>query len=1035
MARQSSADKSKQVIGSEGTARSGSASSSDKPRQTVGPDMTNKIKMVGRSAEIEKLLGYLRARKARHFLYYWAHGGLGKTRLLEELLLRMQGEEPGYHASGIIDLYHTDTHSNSDVERAIVEGVDAERHWFHEYRTKRQRYRELRELGADSRLLETRRAELSKLFVAEFNLMADAVHKIVLTFDTVELLQYESSLVEEQAGLDTVDTRLKPWLLQVLPQLRNVLVVFAGRRKEAAPGEQTDPQMRLENDLTSAFGDELEIVELQPLTREEAAAFIHELPDGDVVLPEKYWAVAHKLTGGRPIFLHLLVDLLRSLAENPQHIRDLLDDSQGLVDAAEDDTGLKVARQTFQATVLESISNSTHEWGQYLKLIALMPKGVDRDILADTTGFRPDEADDLLKWLQPLSFVKEHAPLARLQPCAETPGALAEPQLPRLFLHDEMYTLLTTPEVMQNLRMNERRVARDLASAYYTPRIAKLQAQLAQPCTAEARIPWRERLHKLQVEQLYYLLAQDPRAGYQQYRSLSDQASRERQVGFGMQLLDEFLRFYNTSDRRLQFKKAGIAHEQVIRENALLWLERFHWWAQYDRAVDFASKILADPAKFHIAADDAAIMGNAVALWARARTVLHGHELDTVAKADRALAQVREAVARGEAAGLARARLATSIGYSLVQGGHLDRASGYNSEAQAAFRERESRWDELAMLLNNQSWLYASQGAMILARPLAREALKLNEEHQQRYSTGLTLSTLATIENIDGNWREAQGHAEEAEAIFNELEDAHGRVLALLAMAQAKRKRAKYEIQKGRKRDQERQLLEEARNNLETAIELAERAGLRSDTPSLFSKLGKVYRELGRVVTDLENSKAGSRFYLRSDETFRHALMLEELNKLERAGMLVDYAEMLAVWGNAEAARMVLAQFVAEWTALHGQPALDGDLDLGRISTEYLRPLGKFERLQGQLALVEAREEEALQHYGRAFVCFQRFSPTAKEKETMVELLYDDLRTLSAPRKRELVARLRAMSGEAASSEIQEAMESFVTALSILLGV
>ena len=275
--------------------------------------------MVGRSAEIDKLLSYLRARKARHFVYYWAHGGLGKTRLLEELLAKVQDEGPGYHASGIIDLYHTDTHSNSDVERAIVEGVDRGEPLVPRSTVmSASATSSCASWGLTRGYLETRRAQLSELFVAEFNQMADEAHKLVLTFDTVELLQYESSLVEEQAGLDTVDTRLKPWLLSVLPQLRNVLVVFAGRPKKPAPGEQTDPQARLVNDLTNAFGDELEIIELQPLTREESIEFIHKLPDGDVVLPEKYWAVAHKLTGGRPIFLHLLADLLRSLAEDPE---------------------------------------------------------------------------------------------------------------------------------------------------------------------------------------------------------------------------------------------------------------------------------------------------------------------------------------------------------------------------------------------------------------------------------------------------------------------------------------------------------------------------------------------------------------------------------------------------------------------------------------------------------------------------------------------------------------------------------------------
>ncbi len=1007
---------------------------SSRPRQNLSecPGITHKIEMVGRKTEIHRLTSLLRSRKARHFVYYSAHGGLGKTRLLEELLARVRDAGPGYHASGIIDLYHTDTHSNSDVERALVEGLDPETRWFQEYRGERQRYLKLREMGADSRHLEGLRAHLSELFVTEFNKMADEAHKLVLTFDTVELLQYESSLVEEKAGLDTVDTRLKPWLLRVLPQLRNVLVVFAGRPKERAPGEQTDPQARLESDLRSAFGDELSIVKLQGLTRDETAEFIHKLPDGDVILPEEYLEVAHKLTGGRPIFLHLLTDLLRSLAEDPKHIYRMLDDCKELVNMAEDDPTLTAARAKIQRTILESIFNNARELGGYLGLIALMPKGVDRDILVETTGLRPDEADALLAQLRPLAFVKEYTPPVVQEPRLGETEDLARLPGYRLFLHDEMYALLTMPAVMPNLRMNERRVAKDLISAYYTPRIKELQGQLARPLSAEACIPLRERLQKLQVERLYYLLAQDPRTGYQEYRMLSDQANRERQTGLAMRLLDEFLRFYNNPDRRKQFAGAGIEHERVIRENTLLWLERFHWWAQYRRAIEFAEQIRTDPAAFHIGSSDIAIMGNVVALWARARAVLFSYEPETVKQASRTSEQVRTAASRGEPVGLARARLATSIGYHLDLGGNLAEAGRYYLEALAAFRELDCCWDELAMLLNNLAWLYASQGQMILARPLGREALTLNEEHRQRYSTGLTLSTLATVENIDGNWREAQQHAEEAREIFNELEDAHGLVLALLAMAQAKRKRAKYEIQKGRKLEDSRQLLEEARYHLESAVDLSERADLRGDLPELLSELGKVNHEMGRVVTALESPTVGSIFYRRSEETFRHALALAELDTLERAGMLVDYAEMLAVWGNADAAMAVLTQFETEWTTRFKQPALSVNLDLARVSTQFRRPLGEFERLQGQIALAGGEEEEALGHFARAFACFQLFSPTAKEKETMVELLYDELRPLPVPRKREMVQQLRTMSDDVAAPAT---MEAFVRSLGLLLGV
>lgn len=993
---------------------------------------TSKIEMVGRKPELDKLGALLYARKARHFVYYWAHGGLGKTRLLEELLALVRDAGPGYHASGIIDLYHTDTHSNSDVERAIVDGLAPEGRWFVAYHRDRQQYLKLRELGADSQLLEQRRAQLSDLFVNEFNQMADEAHKIILTFDTIELLQYESSLVEEKAGLDTVDTRLKPWLLNVLPKLRNVLVVFAGRPKKTAPGEQTDPQARLENDLLDAFGDELSTVELQPLNREETAEFIHKLPGGDVVLPQKYRAIAHKLTGGRAIFLHLLTDLLRSLAEDPKYIYDLLDGWQGLSNAAEDDPALATARRALQETILKSVFNSDHEWGQYLGLIALMPKGVDRSILVETTGLRPDEADKLLAWLRPLSFVKEYNPPVPEGPGPGAPYETAQLHLYRTFLHDEMYALLTMPDVMQSLRMNERRVAKDIVLAYYTPRIQQLEDQLGRPLPPEDRIPLRERLQKLQVERLYYLLAQDPRTGYAEYRALSMEANRERQVGFAMRLLDEFLRFYNNPDRRKQFADAGIDHERVTRENALLWLERFHWWAQYRRAVEFAEKILADRAAFHIEPLDTAIMGNVVALWARARAILYGYEPATVEQSQAMLAQVRAAAADGEDVGLAHARLATSIGYHLDLGGDLAQASEYYLEAQSAFRELDCCWDELAMLLNNQAWLYASQGDMILARPLAREALALNERYRQLYSTGLTLSTLATIENTDGYWREAEQCAVEAREIFDELEDAHGLVLALLGMAQAKRKRAKYEIQKGRKLEDARQLLEAACGHLESAIDRATQAGLRGDIPQLLSKLGKVYRELGRVITELENAKAGSISYRQSEATFKDALALPELGLLERAGMLVDYAEMLFVWGNVDAAKAVLQQFKTEWSALHKQPPLDGPFDPNCISMQFRRPLGKFERLQGQIALAEARQEEALGHFAHAFACFQLFSPTAKEKGNMVELLVDELRPLPVSRKRELVQQLRGLAGSAATPE---AMKDFVRSLGLLLGV
>ena len=118
-------------------------------------------RMVGREEEVEGLRRCLRARGETHFLYYWARGGLGKTRLLEELQWMVEEAGPGFCSTGIIDLFHTDTHSTSDVERAIVEGLDPEQKYFAQYRQERKRYELLRERGTDPGVLERRRETLS----------------------------------------------------------------------------------------------------------------------------------------------------------------------------------------------------------------------------------------------------------------------------------------------------------------------------------------------------------------------------------------------------------------------------------------------------------------------------------------------------------------------------------------------------------------------------------------------------------------------------------------------------------------------------------------------------------------------------------------------------------------------------------------------------------------------------------------------------------------------------------------------------------
>lgn len=957
-----------------------------------------RIPLIGREKEIEQLKTYLRAPgSGRHYVYYWARGGLGKTRLLEELKRMVKEAGPRFHFGGIIDLYHTDAHSTSDLERIIVEGLDPQERYFAAYRQERKTYELLRERGTDPGILEERRKKLGDLFVQGCKEMALNADKLVICFDTIELLQYESSIVEEKAGLDIADTRVKPWLLEKLAQLSNILVVFVGRPKLPAPVETIDPQARLVADMEAAFGDDLTVVELQPFTFEETQAFLKYFEDAaeQELVPTKYAKIVYRLTGGRPIFLHLIVDWLTVLALESRTILQLFDQYMDLAEVDEGDQRLEAARQDIERGILSAMFNDSGEIGGYLTNIALMPKGVDVDILNVALGLPRQEANQLLASLEPLSFIKRY----------KSPPGVEPVRGEQLFLHDEVYRLLTFRDVLPYLRMNERRTANTLVQNYYNPRIAELEEQLAKS-SPEQRLPLREQLQKLQVECVYYVLVANPRQGYEEYKRLTDQANRHRWVGFSMRLLDEFLRFYNAAvpDRCKLFEEVGITNDLILRESAWMWVERFYWWGQNQRLIQLAEHIMQQPETFYIfcsaeattcSEQDLAIVGDVYAFWANAHGMIHGYESPVVEKLQ---AMLERFPALGQCTpeqAVALARLLNAYGYQLRLGGMLSQAVEYYSRAKAAFRSLgkllELYLEEYVMLLNNMAFAYATLGRMVLARPLAHEALRLNEDRGSEYSTGLTLSTLSQIARMREHYSQAIEYGEEALRLFRELSDVRGIALAHLGIAQAKRVKAKHEFEKGWSKSAEgvRQLLDEARSALDAAQQSVAGAKITALDAQLRAEQGRVSRELGRIIGKAE----GAQYFSHSVQQLQSAANTEGWSMDERANALQDLAETQFDLGDSKAALENLEKI--EKLIGHEYLIVPGEqIPETGLPAQHFEPLGKMEMLRGQMAFARGNWQEGLQRNILAYAYFMRFSPDAVKKDTMVEYLYRHLQGL-----------------------------------------
>ena len=991
-----------------------------------GPEFSTRTKhMVGRKEELERLHRCLYERGARHFLYYVAPGGLGKTRLLQELQNLVQKAGRKFYTTGIIDFYHTDTHSTSDIERAIVDGLDPQGKHFPHYRSERHQFELLRERGADPDVLEERRAALSNTFARDCRDMALDARKLIICFDTIEWLQYESSVVEEMAGLDAMDARVKPWLLDKLARLNNVLVVFAGRPKKRVIGEKQDPQARLVADMQRAFGDDLTIVQLKPLDLAETEELIATLTEdtGFELVSKELLPVAHRLTEGKPIFLHLVVDLLQTLSREPRRILNLFGQHKSLVDVVEGSQALKDARQQLQTELLSAVFNAA-ELSGYLEWIALMPKGVDAEILHQTLGLPVPEAGDLLGRMEPLSFVKRFV---------APPGAVRL-HGERTFLHEEMYDLLTLPSVADDpvdLRNKERSVAHGLTENYYDPKIAQLRQEI-EAAPPENRVELRERLQKLQVERLYYLLAWDPRRGYAEYHKLGEEANSRRWVGFAMRLLDEFLRFFNEPRKHKMLNEAGISYEQVVRDSALMWVERFWWWGYYERVQDLGRRILDDPALVFIRSDeDVDVLGNICALWTRSFALLEGYNEEAVQQAQAMLDLLPALPDCTSGQALARARLLSTIGYHLRLGGRLQEAVQAYAESLASFRRVGGHLDEQSMVLNSLAYACALQGKFVQARMLAHDALQMNEAIGYEYATGLTLSTLTKIAQMRGNYPRAMEHGQEALELFQRIDEAHGIALAYQGLAQAARRLGKHETQLGRRPEEARARLEETIRYLHRAEEVLQSAGMGADRfLPFYAELGRAHRDMGNLLKSQGEGEEALRHYHEAQRMLDHALD-ERLPLVERASVLEDLAETQFMAGDAKKANAKVAE-VEQLIGPEYRIIPRKQLPAEDLATEYFSPLGKVELLRGQMAFAKGRLEEGLGHYLLAYAYFKHFSTDAVELDTLMGYLYARLHELSAPEQARLMAAVHKAVGE---QDFGVDMGSFAQILGDLLGI
>lgn len=665
----------------------------------------------------------------------------------------------------------------------------------------------------------TLRDRVTQVFLEDLNRIARD-WRLVLAFDTTERLLYETDRIQERLKLEPERVPILQWLLRdFLPHLDNAVILLAGRPQ---------PQ-RLRVDLQQALGDRLQEYELGPFLPDETNAYfgavaakIEQAADEvrqdasptaaneieaaakrvrDIPTPTR--EVIWHLTAGRPILLSLMVDYL--LASDQLHPAVL--EPLPAVRAWGPDR-LTTVREEIKADLVRFWRENGRVEDPVIEALTWARRGLDAELLAAIAGLwqggQPDleEAARLLQNARGLSFVK------------------VRPEDQRLFLHDEMYTLLDEnwrsklpgppqDEIYKTILsyckikvLAKRSLVRDLG----IPRSEQVpdwdhtpMGQPRPPDDPAALTMATATLYATMAEEIYYRLRRDPMDGFRTYQIYAKEAFWASDENLDHLLRSEMLIFLEEHEGQDRFD--GLSRVQVDVDTGLRRLERLNRQS-YEKAAKLAHRIREECGDL---LEQAGLMARMRLQILDGEALLYlGEDLDHARRRfDEAIAQLSKPLSEETRFSQRQHDLLLAEAYNDL--GYLYRTLGWFDQAEKSYMKAVAQWRELeeeeqddlrrralraqhANTLNNRAWALAELGRFEEAETLCDDALLMRRALGSRAPIGFSLNTLGLILLRGDKPHRARVQCERALGIFRDLDQPRGIGLASIALAEALRR-------------------------------------------------------------------------------------------------------------------------------------------------------------------------------------------------------------------------------------------------------
>lgn len=328
--------------------------------------MTEVMKFVGREKEIAYINSLIEKADIQSVIFVRGAGGLGKTRLLQEIQA-IYVDKSDFLVSDIIDFDDRSLRTFEGLEIRIARelGIAAE------VAKEVQELRRIRSSGAIKRMIDIQQQVIAGILKNRFDEISKT-RRVLLFFDTTEKF--------DEANFKS--------LLSLLSSFASGVFIFAGRPR---------PEVGISELMNTQFGKDAYIVNISPLDREKSTEYLRaKLRALRIALTDEVIQNLLIMVEGKPILIELATQWL-SIAPPPDWLVEELQSVSG--------KDFEKKKSEFAVNLVRHITQLRTPIDRLL-LIMSRVYPFDSELAEELLGLTSDEAEILLKNARQYVFVK-----------------------------------------------------------------------------------------------------------------------------------------------------------------------------------------------------------------------------------------------------------------------------------------------------------------------------------------------------------------------------------------------------------------------------------------------------------------------------------------------------------------------------------------------------------------------------------------------------------------------------------------------------